>query len=115
MQPGRDAFAHETVIGRMKLDRIAAITLGVKAMELRRIFVGLPRQREHVGGAPLLTEGGERGQFRSRAVRFERVLQRHVAREQVDILVGRRLVEYLVRVEAGAGSHGNSPLLRHQP
>ena len=42
MQPGRDAFAHEAVIGRMELDGVAAIALGVENPQLRRIFVGLP-------------------------------------------------------------------------
>ena len=43
-RPGGDALAHQLMIGRMELDRVAAKSLGVEGMQLRRILVGLPRR-----------------------------------------------------------------------
>ena len=60
MQTGRDALAHQSMVGGMELDPVAAKALGVEGVKLRRIFVGLPAKREHLGTAPVPAEFGQR-------------------------------------------------------
>ncbi len=54
VQSGGDARGHEIVIGRMKLDGVGAIALGVESVKLRRVLIGLPRQREPFRRSPTL-------------------------------------------------------------
>ena len=113
MQTGRHALAHQPMVGGMELDPVAAKAFGVEGVKLRRIFVGLPAKRKHLGTAPVPAEFGQRRALLSPTVGVDSVLQRRVAFEQVDVLVGRRLVEHLVGVEGRArsvGNHGNEPL-----
>ena len=109
MQPRRNARPHQVVIGRMKFDDVAAKALWVKGVEFRRVLVGTAREREHLGRAPLPPERRERGCFVLGAIRPDGFLERYIARKQIDVFVGRRLVEYLLGVEARQTVHGNRP------
>jgi len=99
------------VIGRVKLDEIAAIALGVECFQLRRILVGLAPELEHVGAAPMLAEGGERGRVALAAVPRNGAAQWLVAGVEIDVHIGRRLIEKLVgtRLSSHVGSHGAPP------
>jgi hypothetical protein len=80
----------------MELDHVAAKSLGVESPKPGRVLVGEPRLVEHVGRAPAAAELGQRRRLPGRPVRRNGVAQRAVASEQVDVLVGRRLVEHVV-------------------
>ncbi len=109
MQACGDALAHQLVISGMELDRVAANAVGIESVKFWRILVGAAAEREHLRTAPMLAEGRQKRRFVLRAVGFDGVLQRHVAEEQVDVFVSRRLIENLMRIEARAGRHDVSP------
>ena len=69
------------VIGRMKLDDIEPMALGIEQAQLGRIFIGKPRLLEHMRGAPSFSEPGQGRDLGVRAVRVDRVLQRAIATE----------------------------------
>ena len=77
----------------MKLDEITAIALGVECFQLRWVLVGLAPELEHVGAAPMLAEGGERGGVALAAVTRNGAAQWLVARVEIDVHIGRRLIE----------------------
>ena len=106
MQSCCDARPHQLVVGRMELDDVAAKALRVEGVELRRIFVGATPEREHLCRSPLPPEGGQGSGFSTGAVRLDCVHKRRIGRKQVDVLVRRRLVENLVRIELQGGAHG---------
>jgi hypothetical protein len=89
----------------MELDDVAAKALRVEGVELRRIFVGTAPEREHFRGTPLPPEGGQGRGLSAGAVRLDCVHKRRIGRKQVDVLVRRRLVENLVRIELQGGAH----------
>jgi len=55
------------MIGRMELDDVAAKAFWIEGIELRRVLVSTPRQREHIRRAPLPAERGKRCRIASRA------------------------------------------------
>jgi hypothetical protein len=56
-QAGGDALRHEMVVGRVKLDDVAAKALGVERSQLGWVLVRRAREVEHLGRAPVLAEG----------------------------------------------------------
>jgi hypothetical protein len=96
VQAGMGRVRHQFVIGGMKLNLVAAVAAGVESPELRRVLVGEPAPRRHRGGAPAFAELGQFAMRRRAAKGRNRIDQRLVAGEQIDVLEGRRLVENLV-------------------
>ncbi len=90
----------------MELDDVAAEALLIEDSQLGRILVGEPSLLDQLGRAPAPRERPERRHLAPGAVRLDGILERTVIGEQVDVLIGRRLVENLVRVEAGLDRHG---------
>jgi hypothetical protein len=90
----------------MEFDDVAAKALGVEGSQDRRVLVGLPREIEHLGAAPVLAEGRERGRLTRGAVAGERALQRPIAGIEIDVHVGRRLVCRVGPRRARLSSHG---------
>jgi len=89
VQAGGNALGHEMMVRRMELDGVAAKALGIEGLQLRRIFVGLPREVEHRGRAPVPSESSERLRFGLPAIRRNGVLQRPIAGIEVDVHEGR--------------------------
>jgi hypothetical protein len=100
--PGRVVHAgvrtarHQLVIGGMKLDFVAAIASGIERPQLWRVLVGDAAPRRHRCRTPVLPELGQFRVRRSAAIGRDRLRQRPVQREQIDVFERRRLVEYLV-------------------
>ena len=63
--PGRIVHAgmrrmrHQLVIGRVKLDFVAAVAAGIEGPQFRRILIGEPAPRRHRGRTPMLAEFGQ--------------------------------------------------------
>ena len=95
----------------MKLDEIAAKALGVESLQPRRVLIGLAPKLEHAGAAPMLAECGQRRRVAVAAVARNGVSQRLVARVEIDVEIGRRLIEKRVdaRLSSHVGSHGTPP------
>src|SRR4051794_17055217 len=77
----------------MKLNLVAPVAARVKSPQFWRVLVGDTAARGHCGGAPVFAEFRQFLLRRRTAVRRNRLRQRPVKREQVDVLEGRRLVE----------------------
>ncbi|MHC2325447.1 hypothetical protein ACVI3S_003467 [Bradyrhizobium diazoefficiens] len=105
---GMRAVRHQLVIGGMKLDLVAAIALGVEGAQLGRVLIRHAPAIGHRGRAPVLAEFGQLPLRLSAAIGLDRLDQRPVHGEQIDIPKQRRLVEDLVGCEAGL-SHLVSP------
>src|SRR5205823_7709435 len=87
------AFRHEPMIGGVKLDDVAPKPLGVEGPELGDVFVGEPRLLDYLRRAPALAEGGERRSIGTGTVRGHGVPERLVLAIEINVLIGRRLVE----------------------
>jgi hypothetical protein len=110
LEPGGNAFGHEQVIGRVKLDEVLPDPVRVEGPQPRRILVRPARQLEHLGRAPTLSESRQRLGLRGRPVGAHRLLQRPIEPEQIDIRKGRGLVCDLMGVETARRGHRWSPL-----
>jgi hypothetical protein len=93
---GVGGVRHQLVIGRVKLDLIAAKAARVKSPQFWRIFVGDAAPRRHCRRAPMAAEFRQFGMRRAALIHGYRLDQRPIQREQIDILERRRLVEYLM-------------------
>ena len=93
---GMGAVRHQFMIGRMKLDFVAPVAAGIEGPQFRRVLVGEPAPLGHRGRTPMLAEFGQFLLRRSPAIGRDRIRQRPVEREQIDVLERRRLVEHLV-------------------
>jgi hypothetical protein len=100
-------FGHERVIRRVELDLVAAEALGVERPQLGRVLIGGARRLEGRGRAPTPAELRQRRRLPACPIGGDRVAQRRIAREQVHVPIGRRLVHDVVGVEALR--HGNLP------
>jgi hypothetical protein len=107
-QPIADALAHEAVIGH-ETPRYQAAAVGIERSQLGRVFIRQSSLLEHVRGAPALPEALERGKLRVGPVGVDRIAQRTIGGEQVDVHKRRRLVENLVGVEGSAHVSFPSP------
>ncbi|MEY9296029.1 hypothetical protein ABIF24_000660 [Bradyrhizobium elkanii] len=87
---------HQLMIGRMKLDLVAAIAPGIEQTQLRRVLVGNAAALRHGSGSPMLAEIGQLSRCRRPAIGGNRRGERRIHREQVDIFERRRLVEDVV-------------------
>ena len=103
MQAGGHAFGHQAMVGRMEFDAVEAAALRIERTQLGRVVVREPRLLEHRRRAPMPPEGRQRRGLAARTVGDNRLLQRLVRAVQIDVLIGRRLVEHRLRV--GAGGH----------
>ena len=80
----------------MKLDLVAPVAAGIEGPQFWRVLVGDAAPRRHRGRAPVLAEFGQFLLRRRAAIGRDRLDQRPVEREQIDILERRRLVEHFV-------------------
>ncbi len=87
------AVRHQFVIGRMKLNLIAAEAARIIGFQLRRILIGNAAALGHRRRAPMPAEIGKLRFGRFSAIHRNGFRERAVEREQIDILERRRLVE----------------------
>src|SRR5262249_58441817 len=81
--------------------------------QLGHVLVGEPRLFEHFRRAPALAEDGEHREIGAGIVCGNRIAQWSVVAEEVDVLIGRRLVEYVAGVEPDGRGHGRPSFARH--
>ncbi len=81
VQSGANALGHQAVIGGMKFDCVAAKAVGVEGVELRRIFIGLAAERQHLGTTPKPAEIRQRSRFGRGAVDVDGLHKRQVGRK----------------------------------
>jgi len=77
----------------VKLDQVGAIALGVDDMETRRIFICEATEFERLRRAEILAEFRQVGRSRIDASARQRLAQRKIGREEIDIFERGRLVE----------------------
>ena len=99
VQSGADAFRHETMISRMKLHGVETEALGIEGSKPGRVLVGLPPQIEHLARAPAATELGEQCGVRAAAVYSHGFPQRLIAAIEINVDIGRRLIEDFSRAD----------------
>ena len=107
-----EAQRHEFMIGGMEFHLVDALAVAIEGFELRRVPVGLHRPVRDFGRARARAEFGEALRVHRAARMTQRVLQRCIGREQIDVFEGRRLVRDLMGLEIGAGlecGHGRPP------
>jgi hypothetical protein len=90
----------------MKLDLVPPIAARIEGPQFWRILVGDAAARSHRSRAPVLAELGQFLFRRRAAVGRDGVRQGPIHREQVDVLEGRRLVEYFMGGGAVPSRHG---------
>src|SRR5207248_1856706 len=93
---------HQFVIGRMKLDLVAAVAPGIEAPQLWRVLIRSAAARGHRSRPPVLAELREFLRRGGCAVGGNRFRKRRVEREQIDVLERRRLVEDFVGCAGGS-------------
>ena len=93
---GMGRMRHQLVIGRMKLDLVAAIAPGIERSQFRRVLVGDPAALRHDGRSPMLAEIRQLCAGCRAAIGGHGRDEWRVRREEVDVLKGRRLVEDVV-------------------
>jgi hypothetical protein len=93
---GMRRMRHQLVIGRMKLDLVAAIAFGIEDAQFRRVLIGHAAALGHHCRAPVPAELRQLGLGRRATIGGDRIDQRPVGRIEIDIPKRRRLVEDLV-------------------
>ena len=109
-RPSRKLSAMKRVIGRDEIrPRRGGSPWCRKSCSFGVFSLASARRIEHRGRAPAPPELRQRRRLPARTVGRHRIAQRPVAREQVDVLVGRGLVDDVVGFECGAGPSSRSP------
>src|SRR5688500_3980892 len=101
MQASRHTVGHKAMIGGMEFD--------YAGIEPGRISVGEACLFDQLRPAPVPSEGRERLRFCTGAIGGNRLLQRPVDGEKIDIAERRRLIEVFWWIELGRAGHGDSP------
>ncbi len=71
------------------------------------MLVGRTREIEHLGRAPVPAEAGQGGGVALAAICRDRILERLIAVVEINVDIGRRLVEHLVDPHRPLHSHAS--------